>query len=458
MGEIDRELACKTHVMIIPFPAQGHMSPMMQFSKRLAFKGVKVTMVVPLKLQDSMQILYDSPLISLECITFDFGKDEIPNDMQSYMGFMKLKITTVLPELLEKQENNGCPVKFLVIDSLFPSGVEMCHQFGLRGAPFFTQSCAVNAIYLNVLQGRLKIPFDKGLSNFSLPSLPVLDTVDMPSNVIGTFPDLWAYFSRQFSGLEKADWVFLNSFDKLETEEAKWLASHCPLTTVGPAIPSMYLDKKLPNDKKYGISLYKPEAEVCLNWLDERDPGTVVYISFGSVDKLSQEYMEEIGRGLLKSNSFFLWAIRDSEREKLSSDFISESSEKGLIVSWCPQLDVLAHRAVGSFMSHCGWNSTLEALSLGVPVVAVPVWFDQPTNGKYIVDIWRVGVRVPVDESGMVSREDVAACIMDAMEGDSKEEIRENALKWRQVAIEAMDEGGSSDRNIDDFISKLVSS
>ncbi|KAL1827003.1 hypothetical protein ACET3Z_005415 [Daucus carota] len=368
MGEIDRELACKTHVMIIPFPAQGHMSPMMQFSKRLAFKGVKVTMVVPLKLQDSMQILYDdSPLISLECITFDFGKDEIPNDMQSYMGFMKLKITTVLPELLEKQENNGCPVKFLVIDSLFPSGVEMCHQFGLRGAPFFTQSCAVNAIYLNVLQGRLKIPFDKGLSNFSLPSLPVLDTVDMPSNVIGTFPDLWAYFSRQFSGLEKADWVFLNSFDKLETEEAKWLASHCPLTTVGPAIPSMYLDKKLPNDKKYGISLYKPEAEVCLNWLDERDPGTVVYISFGSVDKLSQEYMEEI-------------------------------------------------------------------------------------------DIWRVGVRVPVDGSGMVSREDVAACIMDAMEGDSKEEIRENALKWREVAIEAMDEGGSSDRNIDDFISKLVSS
>ena len=241
-------------------------------------------------------------------------------------------------------------------------------------------------------------------------------------------------------------------------QEAKWLASHCPLTTVGPAIPSMYLDKKLPNDKKYGISLYKPEAEVCLNWLDERDPGTVVYISFGSVDKLSQEYMEEIGRGLLKSNSFFLWAIRDSEREKLSSDFISESSEKGLIVSWCPQLDVLAHRAVGSFMSHCGWNSTLEALSLGVPVVAVPVWFDQPTNGKYIVDIWRVGVRVPVDGSGMVSREDVAACIMDAMEGDSKEEIRENALKWREVAIEAMDEGGSSDRNIDDFISKLVSS
>ena len=241
-------------------------------------------------------------------------------------------------------------------------------------------------------------------------------------------------------------------------QEAKWLSSHCPLTTVGPAIPSMYLDKKLPNDKQYGISLYNPEAEVCLNWLDDRDSGTVVYVSFGSVDKLSQEYIDEIGRGLLQSNCYFLWAIRDCEREKLSVDFISESSEKGLIVSWCPQLDVLAHNAVGSFMTHCGWNSTLEALSLGVPMVAVPVWFDQPTNGKYIVDVWRVGVRVPVCESGMVWREDVAACIKDAMEGDKKEEIRKNALKWKQLAIEAMDDGGSSDYNIDDFISKLLSS
>lgn len=215
---MDRELACKTHVMMIPFPAQGHMSPMMQFSKRLAFKGVKVTMIVPRKLQDSMQILYDSPLINLECITYDFNESEIPIDMESYMGFMKLKITGALTHLLEKQKSNGCPVNFLVIDSLFPSGVEMCHQFGLRGAPFFTQSCAVNAIYLNVFLGQLKIPFDKGLSKISLPALPELDASDLPSNVIGTFPDLWTYFSRQFLDLAKADWIFINSFDKLENE------------------------------------------------------------------------------------------------------------------------------------------------------------------------------------------------------------------------------------------------
>lgn len=218
MGKLDTELACKTHVMMIPFPAQGHMSPMMQFSKHLAFKGAKVTMIVPPKLQDSMQILDDCPLIDLDCITYDFNEDEIPIDMESYMGFMKLKITSVLTHLLEKQKINGCPVNFLVIDSLFPSGVEMCHQFGLRGAPFFTQSCAVNAIYLNVFQGKLKIPFEKGLSKISLPSLPELDTSDFPSNVIGTFPDLWTYFSRQFSDLAKADWIFINSFDKLENE------------------------------------------------------------------------------------------------------------------------------------------------------------------------------------------------------------------------------------------------
>ena len=198
---MDRELACNNHVMMIPFPAQGHMSPMMQFSKRLAFKGVKVTMIVPPKLQDSMQILYDSPLINLECIAYDFNKDEVPNDMEAYMGFMKLKITSILTDLLEKQKNNGCPVKLLVIDSLFPSGVEMCHQFGLRGAPFFTQSCAVNAIYLNVYQGQLKIPFEKGLLKISLPSLPVLDTIDLPRNVVGTFSRFMDLFFETAFGI-----------------------------------------------------------------------------------------------------------------------------------------------------------------------------------------------------------------------------------------------------------------
>jgi len=128
------------------------------------------------------------------------------------------------------------------------------------------------------------------------------------------------------------------------------------------------------------------------------------------------------------------------------------------VVRWCPQLEVLTHEAVGCFVTHCGWNSTLEALSSGVPMVAVPHWSDQSTNAKHIMDIWKMGLKVPVDEKGLVKQEAIENCIREIMEGERGEEIKKNALKWRKLAREAVDEGGSSDKNIEEFVAKLVHS
>nr|UXM20060.1 UGT36 [Panax notoginseng] len=452
---MEREMLSKTHIMFIPFPAQGHMSPMTQFAKRLAWKGVRITIILPAEIRDSMQI--NNSLINTECISFDFDKDDgMPYSMQAYMGVVKLKVTNKLSDLLEKQKTNGFPVKLLVVDALYPSGVEMCHQLGVKGAPFFTQSCAIGAIYYNARLGKLKIPLEEGLSSVSLPSMPLMGRNDLPIVDSGPFLDLLEYFGNQFSDLDKADWIFFNTFDKIENEEAKWLSSHWPITTIGPTIPSMYLDKQLLNDKNYGINLFKPDVESCIKWLDARDPGSVVYASFGSLYNLGQDYMDEVAWGLLHSKYHFLWVVRESERRKLRSNFLLEAEEKGLIVSWCPQLQVLSHKSIGSFMTHCGWNSTLEALSLGVPMVSMPQWFDQTTNAKYIVDVWRIGVQVPTGEKGVVLRGEVAECIKDAMEGEVGKELRGNALKWKELAVEAMGEGGSSDKNIDAFLSKLV--
>ncbi|CAI0390530.1 unnamed protein product [Linum tenue] len=93
--------------------------------------------------------------------------------------------------------------------------------------------------------------------------------------------------------------------------------------------------------------------------------------------------MEELCYGWKNSDHYFLWVVRASEEEKFPPSF-DPSDEKGLVVSWCPQLEVLNHESVGCFVTHCGWNSMLEALSLGVPMVAMPQWTDQGTNAKYI--------------------------------------------------------------------------
>jgi pathogen-inducible salicylic acid glucosyltransferase len=156
------------------------------------------------------------------------------------------------------------------------------------------------------------------------------------------------------------------------------------------------------------------------------------------------------------SNKCFLWIVRASEEVKLPKSFVEETSKKGLVVRWCSQLEVLAHEAVGCFVTHCGWNSTLEALSFGVPMVAVPQWSDQSTNAKYIMDVWKIGLKAPVDEKGLVRRDALEHCVREIMEGERGKEIKKNAFKWRKLAKEAVDKGGSSDKNIEEFVAKLV--
>jgi pathogen-inducible salicylic acid glucosyltransferase len=99
----------------------------------------------------------------------------------------------------------------------------------------------------------------------------------------------------------------------------------------------------------------------------------------------------------------------------------------------------------------------LEALSFGVPMVAVPQWTDQSTNAKFITDVWKMGLKAPADEKGLVRREATGHCIREIMEGERGKEIKKNALKWRKLAKEAVDDGGSSDKNIEEFVAKLVS-
>lgn len=122
-----------------------------------------------------------------------------------------------------------------------------------------------------------------------------------------------------------------------------------------------------------------------MTWLDAHPPRSVVYASFGRLSVLDPTEMREVVHGLL-AGRLFLWVVRSSESGKLPAGYAEECSggERGLVVSWCPHLDVLAHRTVGCFPTHCGWNSTVEVLVTGVPMVAVPQWADQPMSAEYV--------------------------------------------------------------------------
>ena len=231
----------------------------------------------------------------------------------------------------------------------------------------------------------------------------------------------------------------------------------CPFLTIGPTVPSKYLDNRVKNDNRYGLNLFTLESSININnWLDTKPAGSVVFVSFGSMANLSNKQMEELALGFKGSNYYFLWVVRASEEAKLPKTFVEDIGEKGMVVNWCQQMEVLSHKAIGCFFTHCGWNSTVEALSLGVPMVGMPQWTDQTTDAKFVQDVWKVGIRVKVDANGIVGREEIEFCIREVIEGERGREMKENAIKWKGLALEAISEGGTSDKNIDEIVSKLI--
>nr|BAG80534.1 putative glycosyltransferase [Lycium barbarum] len=445
------EIPNKSHVLVLPFPVQGHINPMVQFSKRLASRGVKVTLITIDSISKSMPM--ESNSIKIESIPHN---DSPPDSYDNFLEWFHVLVSKNLTQIVEKLYDLEYPVKVIVYDSITTWAIDLAHQLGLKGAAFFTQSCSLSVIYYHMdPEKESKVSFEG--SAVCLPSLPLLEKQDLPSFVCQSdlYPSLAKLvFSRNIN-FKKADWLLFNSFDVLEKEVINWLRSQYRIKTIGPIIPSMYLDKRLKDDKEYGLSLFKPNSETCMKWLDSREFGSVVYVSFGSLANLGEQQMEELATGLMMSNCYFLWVVRATEENKLSEEFMSKLSKKGLIVNWCPQLDVLAHQAVGCFFTHCGWNSTLEALSLGVPMVAMPQWSDQPTNAKFISDVWQTGLRVKAGENGVITRDEVASSIREVMEEEKGVMLKKNAIKWKQLAKEAVDVGGSSDKNIEEFLSNL---
>ncbi|XP_052172420.1 mogroside IE synthase-like isoform X2 [Diospyros lotus] len=455
---VREEMGRETHILVLPFPLQGHINPMLQFSKHLASKGLKVSFITTTSVRNTIHLQLPSS-VAIQYISDGYDDEKQAESLDDYLRRFQDVVSKTLADFIVQKQKADDPPKLLVYDSVMPWALEVAKGLGLGGASFFTQSCAVNAIYYHLNRGHFEVPLG-GPAMLSLPEMPLLGIDDLPSFICddGAYPALLRLVANMFSNFRDADWLLFNTFDKLEEQMVKWMmASQWPIKTIGPSIPSMGYD-----DQDYGLSLFSPSAEAaCINWLDSKPTASVVYASFGSLACLSEAQMEELAWGLHNATAaahfrfHFLWVVRASEEAKLPANFVDETSEIGLIVNWSPQLRVLAHPAVGCFMTHCGWNSTLEALALGVPMVAMPQWSDQATNAKYIADVWRVGLRLGADDKGVITRQEIGVRIKEVMEGERGIELRKNAMRWRELAREAVQEEGSSDSNIEEFVSGL---
>ncbi|CAN1223561.1 UDP-glycosyltransferase 74E1 [Linum perenne] len=453
-------MARNPHVILLPCPAQGHINPAIQFSKLLVSKGLKVTLVISTQIELTVSQLSSIQVVLLSSSNPEEDEEEEDDDeKKTYRKRVKKQLPGVVSGLREEGERVAC----LIYDSIMPWSLGIARKLKMGGAAFFTQSCAVDAIFCSHHEGRLEIPVGQDRDICVEGVGEMLELHDLPSffyepeTLLGSLDLL----SRQFSTVKDADWVFCNTFSGLEGQALEYMESRFKFKAVGPTIPSIYLSAGNTQTEDYGMSMFKTkpeEAHYIIDWLDSKEVGSVVYVSFGSLAMLSLKQTEEIAAALKMINHPFLWVVRQSEKHKIPDNFVDETSERGMVVTWCRQLEVLAHKSTGCFVTHCGWNSTMEGLSLGVPMVGMPQMGDQMTNAKFICDVWKVGVRVKRDEEEkVVKRGEIWWCINEVMDHHNREGIIGNVEKWKNLAWAAAAHGGTSDNNIHDFVAQLIS-
>ncbi|PWZ58344.1 UDP-glycosyltransferase 83A1 [Zea mays] len=419
-------MAPKAHVLVLPMPCQGHVTPLMELSHLLVDQGFEVTFVntdvdraaVVAALEASGGGGGVAALgggIHLTSIPDGLADDEDRKDISKLVDAYTRHMPGYLERLLADMEAAGRPrAKWLVADTNMGWSFEVAKKLGIRVVSFWPAATACLAFMLKIpklIQDGLLD--DKGLpvrqETFQLaPGMPPLHSSQLSWNNAGEPEGQHIIFElvtrNNKLNDELAEMVVSNSFYEAEAGAFKLFPGILP---IGPLSADGAFRKP--------VGHYLPEDERCVKWLDAHpDASSVV-----------KAWLHEFQRRV---------------------------AGRGMIVSWCSQQQVLAHRAVACFVSHCGWNSTMEGLRNGVPFLCWPYFCDQYLNRSYIVNVWKTGLAVTPDADGIVGREELRSKVEQVV-GDA--DIKDRARVLKDEAHRCVAEGGSSNYNFKKLVNLL---
>ncbi|KAI3819847.1 hypothetical protein L1987_13699 [Smallanthus sonchifolius] len=464
----------KPHAVCIPFPAQGHINPMLQLAKILHSKGFHITFVNTefnhqrlLKSQGS-DTLNRHTSFQFETIPDGLPPPENQDVTQDIPSLCKSTSETCLEPfkaLLSKLNGTTTtpPVSCIVSDGVMSFTLDAADELGIPEVLFWTSSACGFLAYTHYStlreNGFIPLKDTADLTNGYLdtivdciPSMKGMRLKDMPTFIRSTNPDepIVNFCIRETARAKEASAIILNTFEDLEHEVLNELSSIYPsIFSIGPlhAIANTMVEKDL---KLLCSSLWKEDKD-CLEWLDSKEANSVVYVNFGSITVMTPQQLVEFSWGLANSNQIFLWVIRpdlvSGDSQMLPPEFVEATTERGLLTSWCPQQKVLNHPSIGGFLTHSGWNSTLESISSGVPMICWPFFAEQHTNCWYSCNQWHIGMEIDND----VQRKQVEKLVRTLMVEEKGKEMREMAMDWKKKA-----ESSSSLLNIDNLINRVL--
>ncbi|KAF9610574.1 hypothetical protein IFM89_023368, partial [Coptis chinensis] len=468
----------KPHAVCIPFPAQGHVNPMMQLAKLLNSRGFHITFVntefnhrrlLRSKGPDSLKGLDDFKFETIPDGLPPSDKDATQDPPEICDSTRKHCLAPTINLVHKLNSTSGIPrVSLIVSDGIMSFAIEAGKQLGIPEIQFWTASACGFMGYIHyrelIKRGLVPLKDDSYLSNGYLetpidwiPGMRDIRLMDLPSFIRTTDPEdiMLDFMGEEAQNCLFASAIVFNTFDDFEYEVLDAISSKFPqIYTVGP-LP--LLAQQLPESeqlKSIRSSLWKEDLG-CLKWLDRRDPKSVVYVNFGSVTVMTDQDLIEFAWGLANSKHSFLWIIRPDvlmgESAVLPEEFIEDVKDRGMIANWCPQDQVLSHPSIGGFLTHSGWNSTLETICVGVPVICWPFFAEQQTNCRYACTTWKIGMEIT-----NVKREDIKELVMELIGGEKGRKMRNTALKWKEKAEQATREGGSSYKNFERLIRDVL--
>ncbi|CAH9077373.1 unnamed protein product [Cuscuta europaea] len=431
-------------LVLVPYPFQGHMTPMLQLGHTLNSKGFSIIVA-------HTQFNAPDPKKHPE-FTFHGLADGIPASDLAVSGtrlktkFMNENCRAPLEDFLKEK---GSLVSCVIYDTAMSFVDQVAALLNLPSIVLRPYNAVFLQALLHILENEETISLiPESRLEDPIPEFHPVRYQDIPychdSEEVKSF--IWNIIKIRPSSLA----MIWNTVEELERTWLSRFQQHynVPIFPVGP-LHKIALAHK--------TSLIE-EDDSCLAWLDKQASQSVLFVGVsGSLATIGQRDFEEIAWGLADSNQPFLWAVRpgsvNEKKDEIIEDFEKKVGNRGRLVKWAPQKDVLAHGSVGGFWSHCGWNSTLESISEGMPMICKPLIADQFVNARFLVHEWKVGLALEE-----VERSVIADTVRKLMVGDERKELKQNAMEMKRKMADCLQKGGSSYKALNEltnFISSL---
>nr|AYR16615.1 UDP-glucosyltransferase UGT87H5 [Polygala tenuifolia] len=447
----------RTHVVAMPFPGRGHINPMMNFCKLLTSRQPNNLLITFVVTEEWLGYIGSDPKPSN--VRFATIPNVLPTERLKAVDFpgfyeaVMTKMEAPFEQLLDGLEPS---VNVIIGDIELRWPIGLGNRRNIPVAAFWTMSATFLTMlyHYGIFLSDRHLPVDflgHDDQTTQIPGISSMHLVDLKTVIHETDKRVMELALECILEVRKTQCLVFTSVQELEDQEFNSLKVlfPFPVYSIGPCIPYLELDEKIPK-------LLTGDDRLChLQWLDSQPVGSVLYISLGSFLSVSPAQMDEILVALNSVGIRFFWIAR-GEATRLKE----KCGERGLIVPWCDQLKVLSHCSIGGFWSHCGWNSTLEAVFAGVPMLTFPLFLDQVPNSRQIVQEWKNGVELKRDKGSkqiLLGKKEISERVKGFMEAQTTQgkKMRENARGLRNMCQRAIAEGGSSYRNLDSLITSF---